>query len=58
MTYSVHSNSSTFTVEQVGYVDSPTENVWFLILGCSSTCFQHYSGDINRVVESWTVEGK
>jgi len=56
--YSVHVNSVTFTVEQIGYVDTPTNTVWYLIVGCSVACYQHYSGDIHRVVDSWLVEGK
>jgi hypothetical protein len=32
--------------------------VWFLIVGCTSTCYQRYSGDIHRIVDSWIVEGK
>jgi hypothetical protein len=56
--YSVHVNSTTFTVEQIGYVDTPTENVWYLIVGCTLTCYQRHSGDIHRVIDSWIVEGK
>jgi len=56
--YSVHVNSATFTVEQIGYVDTPTKTVWYLIVGCTVSCYQHYSGDIHRVVASWLVEGK
>jgi hypothetical protein len=56
--FTVHVNSTTFTVEQIGYIDTKTENVWYLIVGCDETCYRHYSGDIHRVVDSWTVEGK
>jgi hypothetical protein len=56
--YSVHVNSVTFTVEQIGYVDTPTNTVWYLIVGCTVSCYQRYAGDIHRVVDSWLVEGK
>jgi len=56
--YTVHVNSQTFTVEQIGYINTPTTNVWYLIVGCTSTCYQRYSGDIHRIIGSWIVEGK
>jgi len=56
--YTVHVNSETFTVEQIGYINTPTTNVWYLIVGCTTTCYQRYSGDIHRIVSSWLVEGK
>lgn len=47
-----------FTVSQVGLVDTPTRQVWFLLVGCSTKCYQQHKSEIRRVVDSWTVEGK
>jgi hypothetical protein len=58
MEYSLKSNGAAFTVDQIGYVDTPTTKVWYLIVGCQLSCYQRYSGDIHRVIGSWTVEGK
>ena len=57
--YTVHQTDGTsFTVDQVGLVDNPTKRVWFLIVGCSASCYPHYASQIRGVVASWTVEGK
>lgn len=58
MEYSLKVNSTSFTVDQIGYVDTPTANVWYLIVGCDLSCYQRYAGDIHRLIGSWTVEGK
>ena len=47
-----------FAVEQVAMVDSPTDTVWLLIVGCSTECFQRFAATIHRVADSWTVQGK
>jgi hypothetical protein len=57
--YSVHlSDGTTFTATQVGFVDTATRNVWFLMVGCSTQCYKRHSAAIHRVIDSWTVEGK
>ena len=45
-----------FAMAQVGYVDTATQTVWFLALGCSQTCYQRHKSEIHRVLDSWRVE--
>jgi hypothetical protein len=56
--YTVHTASASFTVDQIGMVDAPTHTVWFLIVGCSTTCYRNNEAAIHRVADSWTVRGK
>jgi hypothetical protein len=57
--YSVHgTDGSNFTVDQVGFVDSPTRTVWMLFIGCSTTCYRTNATAIHRVADSWIVKGK
>jgi hypothetical protein len=50
------STKATLTVDQIGVVDPETSKLWFVAAWCTSPCFQHHEAEINRVLESWTVE--
>lgn len=57
--YTVHPpDGPSFSVDQVGLVDTPTHQVWFLAVGCQADCYHANAGAIHRIVDSWTVEGK
>jgi hypothetical protein len=57
--YTVHPpDGPSFSVDQVGLVDTPTHQVWFLAVGCLADCYRANAGAIHRIVDSWTVEGK
>ena len=57
--YTVHAPDGTsFTVDQVGLVDTPTKQVWFLAVGCLADCYRTNEGAIHQIVDSWTVEGR
>ncbi len=48
-------SGSSATFSQVAMVDAKTSKVYMLLVGCMSSCFQHYRSDINTIVNSWTV---
>ncbi len=48
-------DGSSATFSQVAMVDAKTSKVYMLLVGCMSSCFQHYRSDINTIVNSWTV---
>jgi hypothetical protein len=57
--YTVHGpDGSNFTVDQVGFIDSPTRTVWFLFIGCATACYRTNAASIHRVADSWIVKGK
>ena len=57
--YIVHNQDGTsFSVDQVGFVDAATQTVWILLVGCEATCYAQNRATIHRVVDSWTVKGK
>ena len=56
--YTVHLQGGSFTMAQVGFVDTETRTVWFLAVGCSADCYRQHKGDIHRVLDSWRVEEK
>jgi hypothetical protein len=45
----------TLLADEEGYVNSGTTEAWALLVGCSATCFNQNQGEINRLVQSWTV---
>jgi hypothetical protein len=46
------------TIDQTMLLDQATTKLYSLIVSCSSTCYERNSGDIKKVVESWTVRAK
>jgi hypothetical protein len=50
-------DGTTFSVDQVGFVDAATHTVWFLLVGCQAACYVQNTGAIHRVADSWTVKG-
>jgi hypothetical protein len=57
--YTVHNPDGTaFSVDQLGFVDAATRTVWILLVGCNAPCYAQNKAAINRVADSWTVEGK
>jgi hypothetical protein len=47
---------SSITVDQIGVTDQKTNMLWYIAAWCTSPCFEHQAGDIDRVLTSWTVE--
>ncbi len=43
---------------QSALVNSPTTEVWALLVGCSSACFNANQSEINNIMNSWTVMNK
>jgi hypothetical protein len=56
--YGVNTGQTTFAADQIGLVDAATDTVWFLIIGCSTTCYRSNTAAIHRIADSWTVKGK
>lgn len=48
----------TITIDQTTLVDQATTKVYALLISCSSRCFERNRGEIEKVVESWTVRAK
>jgi hypothetical protein len=46
------------TIDQTVLVDQATTKLYALLVSCSNVCYEQNSGDIERVVESWTVRAK
>ena len=44
--------------EQVTFLNSPTNEVWLLAVGCSSSCFQAHKSTIDGIIKSFTVTGQ
>lgn len=43
------------TFDQVAEVDSGTDWVFVIAVGCTVTCWRHYGGIVKQVMNSWTV---
>ena len=39
-------------------MNSPTNKVWVLAVGCSPSCFQAHRSTIDKIVKSFTVTGQ
>ena len=46
------------TIDQTMLLDQATTKLYALIVSCSSICYERNSGDIKKVVDSWTVRAK
>jgi hypothetical protein len=44
--------------EQVAFLNSATDKVWLLDVGCSPTCFQAHRAVLDRIVSSFIVTGQ
>jgi hypothetical protein len=42
--------------QQVSLLDQASTKVYSLIISCESDCYEEHERDINRVIDSWTVE--
>ena len=51
-------NGKTITIDQTALLDQATTKVYALLVSCSDKCFEENRGEINKVVESWTVRDK
>lgn len=56
LVYTVRGDSSTFSVDQTGLVDTDTRQVYFIIVGCESHCFTEHRRVIDEVAKSWTIK--
>ena len=52
------SDGGAMTIDQTILLDQATTKLYALIVSCSSVCYERNSGDIKKVVESWTVRDK
>src|SRR4029079_16167672 len=52
------SDGGAMTTDQTILLDQATTKLYALIVSCSSVCYERNSGDIKKVVESWTVRDK
>jgi hypothetical protein len=48
-------NGEVLTIDQTMLVDQATTKLYALLVSCSDVCYEQHSGDIERVVDSWTV---
>ena len=46
------------TIDQTVLVDQATTKLYALLVSCSDVCYEKNSGDIKKVVDSWTVRDK
>ncbi len=56
--YEAKSQSGSVAFEQVALINSPTNEVWVLAVGCSPTCFEAHRATIDKIVGSFTVTGQ
>lgn len=53
--YEVKSQTGSVSFEQVALMNSPTNEVWALAVGCSPSCFNAHRSTIDKIVSSFTV---
>ena len=53
--FEVGSGASAIDYQQETWVNSPTDRLWVLMVGCSPSCYQQQSGLISSVVQSFYV---
>jgi hypothetical protein len=56
--YELRSQSGSLSFEQVALMNSPTNEVWLLAVGCSPSCFNAHKSTIDKIVGSFTVTGQ
>jgi hypothetical protein len=56
--YEAKSQTGSVAFEQVALMNSPTNEVWVLAVGCSPGCFQAHKATIDKIVGSFTVTGQ
>jgi hypothetical protein len=55
LVFDVNQNGSTVAVNETGLVDDKTENLYLLVIACSTQCYDKYESEISQVADSWTV---
>jgi hypothetical protein len=56
--YEAKSSNGSVAYEQVALINSPTNEVWVLAVGCSPSCFHAHKATIDKIVGSFTVTGQ
>lgn len=56
LVYTVHADTKSFSVDQIGLVDPTTRKVYFFIIGCAASCFQANRATITEIADSWTIK--
>ncbi len=56
--FQVPSQTGMMSFVQEALVNSPSDKIWALIVGCSSACFNANQSEINNIIDSWTVLDK
>jgi hypothetical protein len=55
VTFEAKTQTGPVAFQQVAYINSPTNEVWVLAVGCSPSCFQAHKTTIDKIVDSFTV---
>jgi hypothetical protein len=58
ISYEAKSSNGSVAYEQVALINSPTNKIWVLAVGCSPSCFQAHKATIDKIVGSFTVTGQ
>jgi hypothetical protein len=53
--YEAESTGGSISFEQVALINSPTNKLWLLAVGCSPSCFRAHTGVINGIIKTFTV---
>ena len=56
--YEAKSSAGSVAFEQEALINSPTNEVWLLAVGCSPACFKAHRPTIDKIVNSFTVTGQ
>ena len=56
--YEAKSQGGSVAFDQVALMNSPTNKVWVLAVGCSLSCFQTHRSTIDNIVKTFTVTGQ
>jgi hypothetical protein len=48
-------NGSTDTFDQVAFTNADNTEVYLLVLHCTAACYQHHHGEIDTVMQSFTI---
>jgi hypothetical protein len=56
--YEAKNQGGSVAFEQVALMNSPTNKVWVLAVGCSPSCFQTHRSTIDNIVKTFTVTGQ
>jgi hypothetical protein len=44
------------TIDQIAMVDAATTTLYRLVIKCEAACYEAHRGEIDQIVDSWTLE--